>query len=142
MNSKDDGDHITDIRSFLKKRDELVRSGSLDQVRVLLDERYGKDTNQRHAAECELKWDCGYREEALQDSIYRLKCGEYTVDHILMATRYSLILNNIHNINYLYNSFKSNINETSSIYFIEYAYRKLNNMEIDDNLKRIGWMMT
>jgi len=141
MTVEDEDDYVAKLDTFLEKKGKLIREKRFEELSSLLDDMYGKDSDQRHARECEITWEKGDRERALDEIISRLEGGSYTVSHIIMAARYTFVLKRIDAADFLKLRFKSKFDEESSQLFIEYVYNSLRNLPTDSDMNNVAKMM-
>ena len=119
----DEGDDeiLGDIKRNVKIRMTLLREKTFAELRKFLDETYGAKPDQRHAYECEVLWEEGKQDQALEETVGRLKSSDYNVHHIILCATYAWKLRRKDVADYLGRSFKSKELETSSVVLAEFV---------------------
>lgn len=125
---------------YVKKR-LLEKQCDFASLRKLLDQRYGENSSERHAQECAVLWREGRKQDALNEVIIRLHGSEYTVNHIILAASYALYLQDHNAAEFLEKEFNSRFDEFDSIKFVNYVYRKLNDLSITASLELAAKML-
>jgi len=137
----DDGDDTLQvIIRDIETRSALLKQKKFAEARAFLDGRYGAYSNMRHAYECEILWEEGKHDEALDQAHNRLMSGDYNVMHIIHCAVYAWRLRRKDVADYL-GSFKSKERETSSVVLAQFVYRDLNGLEVSDEMRHTAWMM-
>jgi hypothetical protein len=136
MTDDEEDEYLEKIRASIQHRMLLTREKRYDELRSVLDEEFGKDTDVRHAHECEVIWDEGQKDRALNEVIARLKSGNYVIIHLFLGASYAYKLNRVDIADYLKNSFVSKYDETSSIDLIDFVHSTLHGIEPSEALKR------
>lgn len=75
MTDDEADEHYEKFRAAYAHRERLRREKRYDELRSVLDEEFGKDTDVRHAHECEVIWDEGQKDRALDEVITRFNQG-------------------------------------------------------------------
>ncbi|BCG80468.1 hypothetical protein [Mesorhizobium sp. 113-3-3] len=117
----------------IKKK--FLREKDYNGLREFLDEAYGVGTVRRHVAECQVMWEEGRRDEAIDEIVYKLRGDSYSVMHIILASEYALKLRRLDVADFLEFSFKSKFLEKSSILAAKFVYRELNGIESSEDMK-------
>ncbi|RWB66675.1 MAG: hypothetical protein EOQ50_32140 [Mesorhizobium sp.] len=139
----DDGDDeiLKAIKRNVKTHLTLLREKKFAELRKFLDETYSAKPAQRHAYECEVLWEEGKQDQALEETVARLKSGDYNVNHIILCATYAWKLRRKDVADYLGLSFKSKELETSSVVLAQFVYRDLNGLEISEDMRHTAWML-
>ncbi|MFB9985672.1 hypothetical protein ACFSQQ_12060 [Mesorhizobium kowhaii] len=75
MTDDEADEHYEKFRATYAHRERLRREKRYDELRSVLDEEFRKDTDVRHAHECEVIWDEGQKDRALNEVITRFNQG-------------------------------------------------------------------
>lgn len=128
-------DHISKLRDVFRQKRLLLKSERFEELESFLDDIYGTDTDQRHAEACDVLWERGERDKALENAVARLMAGNYTISHVFMDARFAHDMHRIDIADFLYNRTTLKNDEESSKKLIEYVFKKLNNIHVDHDLE-------
>lgn len=141
MNDSDENSVLATIRDEVRTKLRLLKEGRFDELEAFLDRVYGVGSDGRHASGCEILWDKGERERALQELVSRLQSGNYVISHVTLAARYTFYLKSLPDSEFLYSGFVSKFEEESSQLLIAYVYNTLRGMPASESQDEVARLM-